>query len=380
MSCCGAPQEPSFLDTRLAKWQEIQLRRQAERISVEEKPITITLPDGSTRPGIAGKTTPMEIAKGISSGLAKKVIIAKVDDATWDLERALTADCKLQLLDFDTPEGKNTFWHSAAHILGQALEIEENAHLCSGPPVEEGFYYDVWMGGKQVSESFLKLYEARAQEIIKANQPFERLELTKEEALELFAYNQFKCRIISSKIPDGAWCSAYRCGPLIDLCRGPHVPSTGRVATLAVTKNSSAYFLSNSENESLQRVYGVAFPDSKQMKEYQFRMEEAAKRDHRRIGITQDLFRFNELSPGSAFFSPMGTRLYNTLIEFMRKQYVAPLPSLYLCNILACTASVATPKSRRPTFSTCSCGTSAATPRTTSKTCLCSKWRSRSTR
>ena len=121
--------------------------------------------------------------------------------------------------------------------------------------MEEGFYYDVWMGGKQVSEAFLKLYEARAQEIIKANQPFERLELTKEEALELFSYNQFKCRIISSKIPDGAWCSAYRCGPLIDLCRGPHVPSTGRITTLAVTKNSSAYFLSNSDNESLQRVY-----------------------------------------------------------------------------------------------------------------------------
>jgi threonyl-tRNA synthetase len=114
------------------------------------------------------------------------------------------------------------------------------------------------MGGKQVSESFLKLYEARAAEIIKANQPFERLELTKEEALDLFSYNQFKCRIIASKIPDGSWCSAYRCGPLIDLCRGPHVPSTGKIATLAVTKNSSAYFLSNSENESLQRVYVAA--------------------------------------------------------------------------------------------------------------------------
>jgi threonyl-tRNA synthetase len=266
--------------------------------------------------------------------------------------------------------------------------------------VEEGFYYDVWMGGKQVSESFLKLYEARAAEIIKANQPFERLELTKEEALELFSYNQFKCRIITSKIPDGAWCSAYRCGPLIDLCRGPHVPSTGRITALAVTKNSSAYFLSNSDNESLQRVYvppppslcfcnnlnmyGVAFPDTKQMKEYQFRMEEAAKRDHRRIGISQDLFRFNELSPGSAFFSPMGTRLYNTLIEFMRKQYAAPLRAaaavVARLMSLADTACEATPRSPRPTSSTCSCGTSAATRRTTSRTCSCSKWRSRSTR
>lgn len=250
--------------------------------------------------------------------------------------------------------------------------------------MEEGFYYDVWMGGKQVSESFLKLYEARAAEIIKANQPFERLELTKEEALELFSYNQFKCRIISSKIPDGAWCSAYRCGPLIDLCRGPHVPSTGRITALAVTKNSSAYFLSNSENESLQRVYGVAFPDTKQMKEYQFRMEEAAKRDHRRIGISQDLFRFNELSPGSAFFSPMGTRLYNTLIEFMRKQYAAPLraAAAVVARLmpLADTACEATPRSPRPTSSTCSCGTSAVTRRTTSRTCSCSKWRSRSTR
>ena len=131
MSCC-APQDPGFLDARLAKWQELQLRRQADRLAVEEKPITITLPDGSTRPGVAGKTTPMDIAKGISSGLAKKVMIAKVDDALWDLGRPLKGSCALQLLDFDTPEGRHTFWHSAAHVLGQALEIEENAHLCSG--------------------------------------------------------------------------------------------------------------------------------------------------------------------------------------------------------------------------------------------------------
>jgi hypothetical protein len=131
MSCC-VPQEHSFLDERLAKWQEIQLRRETERVSIEEVAITITLPDGSTRPGVAGKTTPMDIAKGISSGLAKKVMIAKVDDALWDLGRALQGSCALQLLDFDTPEGKHTFWHSAAHVLGQALEIEENAHLCSG--------------------------------------------------------------------------------------------------------------------------------------------------------------------------------------------------------------------------------------------------------
>lgn len=157
--------------------------------------------------------------------------------------------------------------------------------------------------------------------INKEKQPFERLMVSKKDLLEMFKHNPYKVHIINDKIPDGTSTTVYRCGPLIDLCRGPHVPHTGRVKTMMVTKNSASYFLGDAKNDSLQRLYGISFPDKKQMTEYKKFIEEAAKRDHRKIGKEQELFFFHEFSPGSSFMLPHGARVYNALIDLIKKEY-----------------------------------------------------------
>jgi threonyl-tRNA synthetase len=205
-----------------------------------------------------------------------------VNGEVRDLQRPLTADSSLVLLDFDTKEGQYTFWHSSAHVLGQALEKEfSEAKLCIGPPVEEGgFYYDVFMGDKKVHPDDYKSLERTIAWVQKQKQPFVRLELTKAEALEMFKDNQFKQEILNSKVPDGATCTAYRCGPLIDLCRGPHVPHTGVIKAMAITKHSSSYWLAKAENASLQRVYGVSFPNKEKLKEWKAFMKLAEVGTH----------------------------------------------------------------------------------------------------
>lgn len=170
-------------------------------------------------------------------------------------------------------------------------------------------------------ESDYKALDKQALKIAKEKQAFERIVLTKEEALEMFKHNVFKCQIIQTKIPEGGITTAYRCGPLIDLCRGPHVPHTGRIKSFAVTKTSSTYWLGKMGNDSLQRVYGISFPDKALMKEWKVFQAEAAKRDHRRLGAANELFFFHPLSPGSAFWLPYGARINQTLVTFMREQY-----------------------------------------------------------
>lgn len=157
--------------------------------------------------------------------------------------------------------------------------------------------------------------------IAKEKQKFERLVMSKDELLEMFKYNKYKQHIIKDKIPDGTFTTVYRNGPLIDLCRGPHVPDTGRIEAFSILKNSASYFLGNQENDSLQRVYGVSFPDKKQMAEHKKMLEEAAKRDHRKIGKDQELFFFDPVSPGSAFWLPHGARIFNKIVEFLKEQY-----------------------------------------------------------
>lgn len=315
---------PAYMEYRMKCWDEAAAKRAAEQAQLEQKPIKITLPDGKVIDGVAHVTTPYDIAKGISNSLAEKVMVAKVNGQVRDLTRPLTEDSNLVLLDFDTKEGEYTFWHSSAHVLGQALEKEfEEAKLCIGPPVEEGgFYYDVFMGDKKVHPEDYKSLERTIAWVQKQKQPFVRMELTKEEALEMFKDNVFKQEILNSKVPDGARCTAYRCGPLIDLCKGPHVPNTGVIKAMSVTKHSSSYWLAKAENASLQRVYGVSFPNKEKLKEYKAFMKMAEERDHRRIGQQQELFFFHRWSPGSAFFLPHGTRVYNKLMGFIKSEYV----------------------------------------------------------
>lgn len=317
--------QPQYIADRLEIFHKLKTEFDAAIAAKPRKPITITLADGSIKQGTAWETTPADIAKGISNSLLKRTVVAKLNgdpEQLWDLERPLEASCKLELLTFEDELGKKVFWHSSAHILGEASERRFGCSLCIGPPIESGFYYEMGLpDGAAVHESDWKPLETLVGQIVKEKQPFERLVLSKNDLLEMFKYNKYKQHIIKDKIKDGEFTTVYRNGPLIDLCRGPHVPNTGRIETFAIMKNSASYFLGNKDNDSLQRIYGVSFPDKKQMAEHKKFLEEAAKRDHRKIGKDQELFFFHELSPGSAMWLPHGTRIYNTIVAFIKEQY-----------------------------------------------------------
>lgn len=315
---------PAYFQERIDMFEKVKAEYDAAIAAKERVPIKVTLPDGTVREGTSWETSPMDLARDISKSLSERVVISKVNGQLWDLERPFEGDATLELLDFETPEGKRVFWHSSAHVLGEAAERHFGCHLCMGPPTDEGFYYEMGMGdsGDRVvrQEDFPSL-EKLITMAVKDKQPFERLTLTKAQLLEMFKYNKYKLYIINTKIPDGSSTTVYRCGPMIDLCVGPHVPNTGRIKNLAILKNSASYFLGDQTNDSLQRLYGISFPDKKQMVEYKHFLAEAAKRDHRRIGREQELFMFHDLSPGSCFWLPHGARIYNTLQDFIKSEY-----------------------------------------------------------
>ncbi|TPX44183.1 threonine---tRNA ligase [Synchytrium endobioticum] len=309
-----------FIDYRVRMFDKLMAEYKEHVKAQPRQAIKITLPDARQIDGISWETTPFDIAKQLSKSVADRAVISKVNGVLWDLWRPLEEDSTVQILDFENDEGKAVFWHSSAHVLGEACELHYGCHLSNGPPVEDGFYYDMAMD-KTVQPADYEDLEKLAKKAVDEKQPFERLVMTKEDLLEMFKYNKYKVHFIKEKIPDGTSSTVYRCGPLIDLCAGPHVPNTNRIKSFAVMKSSSAYFLGDAKNDSLQRIYGISFPDAKQMKEYKKFLEEASKRDHRRIGIDQELFFFHELSPGSAFFLPAGARLYNAVIELQRSEY-----------------------------------------------------------
>uniref|UniRef100_A0A8C5HL01 threonine--tRNA ligase n=1 Tax=Gouania willdenowi TaxID=441366 RepID=A0A8C5HL01_GOUWI len=315
---------PQYIDERLTLYTKLKAEHDAllaERAANNSKPIKVTLPDGKVVDAESWKTTPYQVACGISQGLADNTVIAKVDNGVWDLDRPLEQDCSLQLLKFDDEEAQAVYWHSSAHILGEAMERVYGGCLCYGPPIENGFYYDMFLeNDRGVSSNDFPGLENLCKKIIKEKQPFERLEIKKETLLEMFKYNKFKCRILNEKV-NTPTTTVYRCGPLIDLCRGPHVRHTGKIKAMKIHKNSSTYWEGKADMETLQRIYGISFPDPKMLKEWEKFQEEAKNRDHRKLGREQDLFFFHDLSPGSCFFLPKGAFIYNTLIEFIRSEY-----------------------------------------------------------
>lgn len=313
---------PDFFATRNAIFDKRKAEKDAWIAKQPREDIEITLVSGDIKKATSWETSPAQIARDISKSLLERTVIARVDGELWDLERPFEKSCKLELLDFEHPEGKKVFWHSSAHILGEAAERRFGCSLCIGPPIEDGFYYEMALPEQAaVTTADYKPLKQIAEKAIKEKQPFERLELTKEELLEMFSYNKYKQHIINDKIPDGTSTTVYRCGPLIDLCRGPHVPHTGRIKAFDIMKTSSSYFLGDAKNDSLQRIYGVSFPDKKALEEHKKMLEEAAKRDHRKIGQEQELFFFHLMSPGSAFFLPHGMIIYNALQSFLREEY-----------------------------------------------------------
>jgi len=312
---------PEYLGFRVDLWQKLVEKQTEELGKKVPEPIEVTLPDGKVVAAESWRSTPYEIARGISQGLADSVVTARLDGTTlWDLDRPLEASCKMELVKFDSEDGQHVFWHSSAHILGQAMERLYGGHLCAGPPVEGGFYYDMFMDGSTVSQDDFPVIESLVKNIIKEKQPFQRLVVTKPQLLELFKHNPFKQRIINEKVQTEST-TVYRCGPLIDLCRGPHIRNTSKVKAFQVTKSSSAYWQGKSDAEHLQRVHAISFPDKKLLNEWNTLQEEAAKRDHRKVGTDQDLFFFHQLSPGSAFFLPHGTIIFNRLVNMIKKEY-----------------------------------------------------------
>jgi len=291
-----------------------------EAAQAANEAIKVIMPDGAERPAVKGFTTPYDIAAQISNNLAKKCVVAKVDGDAWDMSRPLEGDCALQLVTFDDRDGKDTFWHSSAHVLGEALELEFGVDLTIGPPIEEGFYYDCHMGDATLAESDLQRVEKRVSNAIKEKQPFQRITVSREEALAMFQENKFKIELIEN-LPADAVISVYRVGPMVDLCSGPHVPDTSMLKAVALTSCSRAFWRADTSKDALQRVYAITFPDNKQLKEYQHRIAEAKKRDHRLLGQQYTLFFFHPLSPGSCFFQPLGARIYNNLVGLIKEKY-----------------------------------------------------------
>eukprot|EP00898_Chlorokybus_atmophyticus_P006838 jgi/Chlat1/7155/Chrsp57S06829 len=307
---------------RIKMFEALQIEQAAQREAKGGALIKITMPDGSVREGKAWLTSPMDIAREISQGLANNALIARVDDTLWDMARPLEKDCHLKIFNFDADEGRDTFWHSSAHILGEALEREYKCDLCIGPCTTrgEGFYYDAYYDGMSMSENNYAAIEKQISAVVKEKQSFERIEVTREQAKEMFQFNPFKVEIIN-ELPEAATITVYRCGTLVDLCRGPHIPNTALVKAFACQKVSASYWRGKADRETLQRVYGISFPDSKKLKEYLAMLEEAKKRDHRVLGTAQELFFFHPLSPGSCFFLPHGARIYTKLVEFIKQEY-----------------------------------------------------------
>uniref|UniRef100_F7DDV7 threonine--tRNA ligase n=1 Tax=Monodelphis domestica TaxID=13616 RepID=F7DDV7_MONDO len=314
---------PNFIEDRLMLYETLKREHDtllAYRAANESKLIKIMLIDGKIVEGESWKTTPYQVAAGISQGLADNTVIAKVNDELWDLDRPLEEDSTLELLRFDNEEAQAVYWHSSAHILGEAMESYYGGCLCYGPPIENGFYFDMFIEDRGVSSTEFPTLENMCKTIMKEKQRFERLEIKKEILLEMFKYNKFKCRILNEKV-DTPTTTVYRCGPLIDLCRGPHVRHTGKIKAIKIFKNSSTYWEGKADMETLQRIYGISFPDNKMMKTWEKFQEEAKNRDHRKIGKEQELFFFHDLSPGSCFFLPRGAFIYNTLMDFIKEEY-----------------------------------------------------------
>ncbi|XP_065214511.1 threonine--tRNA ligase 1, cytoplasmic-like isoform X3 [Planococcus citri] len=320
-SCvCEMNPWPSFIKERNDVWEKLKSEYEQELASKPSVPIKVILSDGKQVDVKSWETTPYDIAKGISNRCAKNTVISKVNGELWDICRPLEDNCTLELLKFDNEEAQQVFWHSSAHVLGEALERVYGAHLCCGPPTENGFYFDMLADNIHVCTDDFPVIEDIVKNIVKEKQLFERLVVTKETLLEMFKYNQFKVRIINEHVSTPTT-TIYKCGSLIDLCCGPHIRHTGTVKAFKLTEIAYCDWPKRIERDLYRRIIGVSYPTSKLLAEFVKLQEEAAKRDHRKIGREQELFFFHELSPGSCFFQPKGAFIYNTLVDYIKCEH-----------------------------------------------------------
>lgn len=277
--------------------------------------INITFPDNSIK-SFNEYPKGMDVARSISEGLARNCVAMEIDEKLLDLNNTIEQDCKIRLITVKDKEALEILRHSSAHVMAEAVQnLYKEAKLTIGPVVENGFYYDIDM--ESVSKDDFPAIEAEMKKIIKEKKPFERMEVTKDQALEIFNDNPYKIEIINALEDQDI--TLYKQGGFTDLCRGPHIPHTGMIKGFKLMKVSGAYWRADQEREQLQRLYGTAFFDKKKLKAHIHLIEEAKKRDHRKIGTKLDLFSFHQEAAGMPFFHAKGMEMWNALLAYWRK-------------------------------------------------------------
>jgi threonyl-tRNA synthetase len=283
--------------------------------------INITFPDGNIRAYAPG-TTAFEVAKSISDGLARMVLAAKVNDEVRDLHRPIEGDANITFYRWDDKEGKNAFWHSSAHLLAEALEaLYPGTKFGIGPAIENGFYYDVDTGDRSLTTADLPLIEQKMLELARLKSTFERREVTKAEAIQYFTEknDEYKLELLEN-LADGS-ITFYQQGNFVDLCRGPHIPTTEPIKAVKILSLAGAYWRGDEKRKQLTRLYGITFPKAKELEEYLALLEEAKKRDHRKLGVELELFMFSEkVGAGLPMWLPKGTALRSRLEDFLKKE------------------------------------------------------------
>lgn len=285
--------------------------------------IQITFPDGRVADYEKG-ATPMQIATSISEGLARNVLAAKVNGEVVDASRPIEVNATLQLLTWNDKEGKSTFWHSSAHLMAEALEsLFPNIKFGIGPPIEAGFYYDIDSGDRTLSPDDLVEIEKKMSELAKQNNNYERSAVSKAEALEYFTKknDEYKLELIR-ELEDGK-ISFYKQGNFVDLCKGPHIPNTGHIKAVKLLSLAGAYWRGDETRKQLTRIYGISFPKAKELEDYLHMLEEAKKRDHRKLGQELELFMFSEkVGAGLPIWLPKGTALRQRLEDFLKAEQI----------------------------------------------------------
>ncbi|NLK00751.1 MAG: threonine--tRNA ligase [Clostridia bacterium] len=283
--------------------------------------VSITLKDGSIHE-IPRGTAVMDVVKGISQRLAREALVARFNEQLVDLNSIINGNGKLEILTFDDAEAREVYWHSTSHILAQAVKnLYPEASLGIGPAISNGYYYDFDVV-KGFSPEEVEAIEAEMKKIIKENYSFKRRELSLEEALDLFTENKepYKVELIK-ELPEDSTISIYEQGGFMDLCAGPHIPSTGRVRALKLLNVAGAYWKGSERNPMLQRIYGTSYPKKKMLDEHLFKIEEAKRRDHRKLGTQLDLFSLHDEGPGFPFFHNKGMIIWNELENYWRKEH-----------------------------------------------------------
>ncbi|MBI4553918.1 MAG: threonine--tRNA ligase [Candidatus Latescibacteria bacterium] len=283
--------------------------------------VRVTLPDGKHLDVPSGSTV-ADVARQIGPRLAREALAARVDGQAVDLSHRLDQDAALAILTFDDPAGRDVYWHSSTHLMAQAVkELFPETQLTIGPPIADGFYYD-FDKPEPFSLEDLERIEGRMAELAAADLPIVRRTVSREDARALFSQRgeHYKVEMLDEFDPSEV-ISTYEQGEFIDLCRGPHVPSTGRIKAFKLLSVAGAYWRGDEHNKMLQRIYGVSYPDRAQLDEHLQRLEEAQRRDHRKLGRELGLFMFHPFAPASPFFFPKGARVYNTLVDYVRGLY-----------------------------------------------------------